>query len=233
MKALPMSRSIISLLFLLLCVTGTAQRLGKEKDTTQYKDRYGIRVGLDIVRPIYSFFDENDKGFELVGDYRLTKRFYLAAELGYRDHTRQEDFYNFTTKGQYIKAGVDYNAYKNWLGMENMIITGLRYGFSTFNTTLNESTINADPFLPERTETDPVDYDNLNASWAELVLGLKVEVLQNVFLGFSFRGNVKISSSEPENFRNLYVPGFERVYVNDYGFSFNYTISYLIPFYRK
>ncbi|MGA9271828.1 MAG: DUF6048 family protein [Lutimonas sp.] len=31
----------------------------------------------------------------------------------------------------------------------------------------------------------------------------------------------------------MYVPGFERVYVNDYGFSFNYTISYLIPFYRK
>lgn len=228
-----MSRSIISLLFLLLCFSAAGQRLGKEKDTTQYRDRYGIRVGLDIVRPIYSFFDENDKGFELVGDYRLTKRFYLAAELGYRDHTRQEDFYNFTTKGQYIKAGIDYNAYKNWLGMENMIVTGLRYGFSTFNTTLNEYTVNSDPFLPERTEDEPIDYDNLNASWAELVLGIKVEVLHNVFLGFSFRGNVKISSTEPENFRNLYVPGFERVYVNDYGFSFNYTISYLIPFYRK
>ena len=79
-----MSRSIISLFFLMLCMSGAAQRLGKEKDTTEYKDRYGIRVGLDIVRPIYSFFDENDKGFELVGDYRLTKRFYLAAELGYR-----------------------------------------------------------------------------------------------------------------------------------------------------
>ena len=117
--------------------------------------------------------------------------------------------------------------------MENMIVTGLRYGFSTFNTTLNEYTVNSDPFLPERTEDEPIDYDNLNASWAELVLGIKVEVFHNVFLGFSFRGNVKISSTEPENFRNLYVPGFERVYVNDYGFSFNYTISYLIPFYRK
>ena len=56
-----MSRSIISLLFLLLCVSGAAQRLGKEKDTAQYKDRYGIRVGLDIVRPIYSFFDEKTR----------------------------------------------------------------------------------------------------------------------------------------------------------------------------
>ncbi len=230
---LPMLRSIISIGFILLCLTASAQRLGKEKDTTAYKDRYGVRVGIDVVRPIYSFFDENDKGFEIVGDYRLTKRFFLAAELGYRDHTRQEDFYSFSTSGQYIKAGVDYNAYKNWLGMENMIVTGLRYGFSTFNTTLNEYTVNSDPFLLERTVDESVDYDSLNASWAELVLGIKVEVLHNVFLGFSFRGNVLITSNEPENFKNLYVPGFERVYVNDFGFSFNYTISYLIPFYRK
>jgi hypothetical protein len=228
-----MLRFIINTGFILLCLTGTAQRLGKEKDTTAYKDRYGIRVGADVVRPIYSFFDENDKGFELVGDYRLTRRFYLAAELGYRDHTRQEDFYNFTTSGQYIKAGVDYNAYKNWLGMENMIVTGLRYGFSTFNSTLNEYTVNSDPFLSERSVSESTDYDGLNASWAELVLGIKVEVLHNIFLGFSFRGNVLITSNEPDNFKNLYVPGFERVYVNDFGFSFNYTISYLIPFYRK
>ena len=233
MKILPMLRSIINIGFILICFSGTAQRLGKEKDTVAYKDRYGIRVGVDIVRPIYSFFDENDKGFELVGDYRLTSRFYVAAELGYRDHTREEDFYEFTTSGQYIKAGIDYNAYKNWLGMENMIVTGLRYGFSTFNTTLNEYVVNSDPFLTQRLEDESVDYDNLNASWAELVLGLKVEVIHNIFLGFSFRGNIKLTSNEPENFKNPYVPGFERVYVNDFGFSFNYTVSYLIPFYRK
>lgn len=233
MKIRPMSRYIINIGLMLFCLYGTAQGIGKPKDTVKYKDRYGLRLGLDIVKPIYSLIDENDAGLELVGDYRLTSRFYLAAELGYRDHTKQEDFFNFTTKGQYIRAGVDYNAYKNWLGMENMIVVGLRYGFSTFNTTLNEYTINSDPFLPERTETESVDYDNLNASWAELVLGLKVEVLHNVFLGFSFRGSTKISSKEPENFKNLYVPGFERVFVNDFGFSFNYTVSYLIPFYRK
>ena len=233
MKILPMLRYIINIGFILLCFSGTAQRLGKEKDTATYKDRYGIRVGIDVVRPVYSFLDENDKGFEIVGDYRLTKRFYLAAELGYRDHTREEDFYDFTTSGQYIKAGVDYNAYKNWLGMENMIVTGIRYGFSTFNTSLNQYVVNSDPFLPERAETDPTDFDGLNASWAELVLGIKVEVIHNIFLGFSFRGNILLTSNEPDNFKNLYVPGFERVFVNDFGTSFNYTISYLIPFYRK
>jgi hypothetical protein len=117
--------------------------------------------------------------------------------------------------------------------MENMIVVGLRYAFSTFDQTLNEYAINADPFVPVRTETEAVTYDGLNAQWIELVLGLKVEVLHNVFLGVSFRGNTMITSKQPDNFKNLYVPGFGDVSFNNKGFSFNYTLSYLIPIYRK
>jgi len=117
--------------------------------------------------------------------------------------------------------------------MENMIVVGLRYAYSNFNQTLNEYTINADPFLPNQTITTPVFYDNLNAQWIELVLGLKAEILHNVFMGFSFRWNQKIAFKEPDNFKNLYIPGFNKVYLNSNGFGFNYTISYLIPFYRK
>lgn len=233
MKMLPMSRYIISILIVLIGSSIFAQKNEQVQDTATYKDRYGLRVGIDIVRPIYSFFSEDMKGFEIVGDYRIAKRFYVATELGYRDQTRQEDFFNFSTKGQYIKLGVDYNAYKNWLGMENMIVVGLRYGFSTFSHTMNEYTINTDPFVPDRTETDRIDYEGLNGHWAELVIGLKVEVLHNVFLGVSFRGNTLISATKPDNFKNLYIPGFERVFVNNNGFSFNYTVSYLIPLYRK
>lgn len=233
MKMQLMLKYIISIFLLLHCSSMFSQLGKKAQDTAAYKDRYGLRVGIDIVRPIYSLFDEDRKGFEIVGDYRIAKRFYIATELGYRDQTEQEDFFNFSTKGQYIKLGVDYNAYKNWLGMENMIVVGIRYGFSTFNHAVNEYTINADPFVPIRTETNAAEYDGLNAHWAELVLGLKVEVLHNVFLGVSFRGNTLISAKEPDNFKNLYIPGFERVFVNNNGFSFNYTVSYLIPLYRK
>lgn len=228
-----MSKYTISIILFFTCSALLAQLGQSAKDTSTYKDRYGLRVGIDVVRPIYSAFTDDMSGFEIVGDYRVSKRFYLATELGYRDQTTQEDFFNFSTKGQYIKVGVDYNAYKNWLGMENMIVVGLRYGLSTFSQSINEYTINADPFVPVRTESDKVNYDGLTGHWAELVLGLKVEVLHNVFLGVSFRGNTLISDKKPENFKNLYIPGFERVFVNNNGFSFNYTVSYLIPLYRK
>lgn len=228
-----MLRYIISISLFFAGCSLMAQTSDTAKDSVAYKDRYGIRVGLDVVLPFYTALSDETKGFEIVSDFRVSKRFYAATELGYRDYSGEEDFYKYTTSGQYIKAGVDYNAYKNWIGMENMIVVGLRYAFSTFDQTVNEYTINADPFIPGRTESETLVYDNLNAQWIELVLGLKVEVLHNVFLGVSFRGNKMISSSEPDNFKNLYVPGFGSVSFNNAGFSFNYTVSYLIPIFKK
>lgn len=226
-----MLKYFISVFFVGMFLVASSQE--KVKDTVKYKDRYGLRIGMDIFQPVYSLFDKDRKGLEFVGDYRITKRFYLAAELGFSEATTKEDYFEFYTNGQYIKAGADFNAYKNWIGMENMIVVGLRYAFSTFDQTLNEYTINADPFLPNQTITTPVNYNGLSAQWVELVLGLKAEILHNVFMGFSFRWNQMITSKEPENFKNLYVPGFNKVYLNDNGFGFNYTISYLIPLYRK
>jgi hypothetical protein len=57
---------------------------------------------------------------------------------------------NFTTKGSYLKVGFDYNAYENWLDMENVISIGMRYGFSTFSQELNSFKIyNANPYFGE------------------------------------------------------------------------------------
>lgn len=229
-----MSKYIISILFFSISFFAISQETKAEETVEDvYKERYGLRIGIDVVQPIYALFDENKKGLEIVADYRVSKIIYAAAELGYSDVTTFEDYYNFTTNGSFIKVGADVNVYKNWVGMENMILIGLRYGFSVFDQTLNQGIINADPFLPVEELTEPITYSGLTGSWFSLVLGIKAEVLHNLFLGFSFSGNVLLSSKEPENFKNLYIPGFNKVSLSNNGFSFNYTISYLIPFYKK
>ena len=207
--------------------------LSQEKDSIVYKDSYGLRVGIDLYNPTATFIDDNRKGLELVGDFRISKKWYIAAELGYIENTREEDFLSFTTNGQYIKAGVDYNVYENWLDMENLIYLGFRYGYSTFSQTLNSASINSNPLLAQQTVETPIDYNGLNGQWAEFVVGIKAEVLQNLFLGFSFSGKKMVATKEPDNFKNLFVPGFNRVFLNDSGFGVNYTVSYLIPIYKK
>jgi len=207
--------------------------LSQEEETPVYKDSYGLRIGIDLYNPVATFIDDNRKGLELVGDYRISKKWYVSTELGTLENTRTEDFIDFTTNGQYIKVGADYNAYENWLDMENLIYVGFRYGFSAFSQTLNSATINANPILPALEIETPIEYTGLNASWVEFVVGMKAEVFQNLFLGFSFSGKRIISTKEPENFKNLFVPGFNRVFLNNSGFGVNYTVSYLIPIYKK
>jgi len=223
-----MLKYFINILFLLCSFVTFSQT----KDSITYKDSYGLRIGIDLYNPIATLIDDKRKGLELVADYRISKKLFVAAELGYLEKNRKEDLINFTTDGQYLKAGVDYNIYENWLDMENLMYFGIRYGFSTFSQTLNSATINSDPTLPEQ-QIMPQKFDNLNANWLELAVGIKAETLNNLYIGFSFSGKKMISTKEPENFKNLFVPGFNRIFLNDSGFGFNYTISYLIPIYKK
>jgi Domain of unknown function (DUF6048) len=226
---------IFSLSFLLVSFIGTAQE-GKKKDSIAPKtEKFGIRVGVDLFKLTRSFYEDNYRGIELVGDYRLTKKYFIAAELGNENKTVDELNLNFTTEGTYLKAGFDYNAYENWLDMENMIYLGMRYGVSSFSQTLNEYQIyNTDPYFNEgEVSYTGEKFEGLSAQWAEVVAGIKAEVFKNVYVGFSMRLNYLISNNKPESFDNLYIPGFNRTYNGRFGAGFNYTVSYFLPLYKS
>jgi hypothetical protein len=229
-----MKKLLIFLFF--INITGLNLLYAQEEslDSISQEDKYGIRIGIDVMNPIISLFDSNTMGLDFVGDIRFMRNYYAAIELGFNEKTKNEDYFSFSSKGSYIKVGINYNAYKNWVGMRNEIYMGARYGFSFFEQTLNSYVINQhgtyfEP-LPNEINTN---FNDLTAQWIELVFGIKVETLNNLFLGMGIRFNRMISFTAPENFANLYVPGFNRVYSNDVGVGFNYTITYFIPLLKK
>ncbi len=200
------------------------------------KQRYGLRLGADLHKLSRSVYDKDYTGFEVVGDYRITKKIYAAAEIGNENKTTNEPQLNFTTKGTFMKIGVDFNAYENWLDMENQIYIGMRYGTSVFSQNLNHYSIyyNTGGFLGEHTLVNTNgNFSSLSAHWAELVGGIKVEVFNNFYIGFSLRLNYLIANKKPDNFDNLYIPGFHRTYEGNWGVGFNYSVSYFIPLYKN
>ena len=224
-----MSKYIFSLLFLCFSFIGFSQ----EKNDT-IREKYGVRVGVDLHRITKSLYDKDYQGIEFVGDYRISQKFYVAGELGNEERTSDDDRFNFTTKGTYFKVGFDYNSYENWLDMENMIFVGMRYGASTFNQTLNNYSIYDSTNYYGLTILESGEkFDGLNASWIEIVGGLKAEVFNNLYVGFSVRLNYLVSNKKPNNFDNLFIPGFNRTYDGKFGTGFNYTLSYMIPIYKK
>jgi hypothetical protein len=212
--------------------------ISQEKDTVIYKTNYGLRLGMDLSRPLFSSLYSNYNGLEIIADYRIKKNVYMAAEIGFEEKTSIEDYSNSTSKGNYIRLGLNYNAYDNWLDMNNEIFVGYRYGFSLFNQTLNNYTTNVSDlengsYFPAVLNTIGQASTNLNAHWSEFMIGVKAETLHNLFIGFSFSYKVLMSVKDPEGFKTLFSPGFNRIFESNTGFGINYTISYLIPFSKK
>jgi len=230
------SKYLFSISLVLFSLMAQAQDENKKADSVTVKtNRYGLRVGIDLFRLSRSFYEKDYKGLEIVGDYRLTKKYYLAGELGNENKTVSDDRVNFTTKGTYFKAGFDYNLYENWLDMENLVYIGMRYGVSTFSQTLNSYTIyNRYDYFNETVAIDSGEkFSGLSAQWFEVVVGVNAKVFNNFYVGFSLRANKLMSNKTPENFDNLYIPGFNKTYDGDFGVGFNYTVSYFLPIYKK
>lgn len=233
-----MFRYFISLFALFVVVESFSQTqktdtINTKNDSIVYKSPYGIRVGIDISKPIKAAVDASYSGIEFVGDYRVSKRMFIAAEIGFEEETTQEDYTNSTAKGTYVRAGFNFNAYENWLDMNNEIFVGYRYGLSFFEQTLNSFTPNvnttyfpANPIIVNETA-------NVNAHWSEFMVGFKVETFKNFFVSASVSYKVMMSVKEPDNFKTLFSPGFNRIFESGTGFGFNYTLSYLIPFSKK
>lgn len=228
-----MFRYFSSLLF--IAFIGFSASAQVAQDTVTYQEKYGLRVGVDLSKPLRSILDDSYTGIELVGDYRVYKNFYAAVELGNETRDFEGDNIKTNTSGSYIKIGGDYNAYDNWQDMQNSIFVGVRYGFATFSQTLDEYRIytSSDYFGPDIREED-VEVSGLTANWAELVVGLKVEVLNNLFLSANVQLKRRIGQNSPTNFDNLVIPGFGRTYDDSsFGAGYGYTITYLLPFYKK
>lgn len=244
-------------LFLLFSMLGHAQEKpvtteikqpAKEKPKTAAKpvvqevkkdsiktDRYGLRIGVDLYKLTRGLYDKDYKGIEVIGDFRLTKKYYLAAELGFEDKTTEDDRLNSTATGTYIKAGFDYNTYENWLDMENLITIGLRGGFSSFSQDLNSYKIyNPNPYWGEQASINVNEkYSGLSAAWLEVAGGIKAKVFNNVFVGFGVQLKLLVMNNKPSDFDNLYIPGFNRTYDGSFGVGFNYTVSYFIPIFKR
>jgi hypothetical protein len=231
---------LTSFIRLLLVFTISANVFSQENtitsDSIKYKQKYGLRVGMDINKLVNSSLNNNYNGIELNADYRLNNKLYIATEIGFSENNVIEEYLDFTSKGNYLKAGIDYNMYNNWLSMQNMIFSGIRIGYSKFDQNINSYTIydTNNQTWGQSFINIPIKNTNLSSLWIELILGVKAELFNNLFLGFNLEVKKMINSEIKNNIQNLYVPGFNKTHEgSSFGVGFGYKISYLIPVKKK
>ena len=208
--------------------------------SSQEKIPLKLRLGVDLYRIILSQVNDNFNGFEVVGDFQISEDLFLALELGNLKTTKNVDQVNFTTSGGYFKLGIDYNMFENLEGMNNNISVGLRFASSSHSQVLNSYTILdrsrfwSSSDLPVESGYATGERLNLSAQWLEFVAGFKVQLIKNIYMGLSLRLNRLFGDKMPENFDNIYIPGFnKKTEENKFGAGFNYTLTYSIPILSK
>ena len=205
-----------------------------ENDSVVVKNKYGIRIGLDFSKQI-RMLTENYKGVSLYGDVKIKERLFIVSELGSDEKELRTDNLRSKFSGNYIKAGLNYNLYNNLPGLNNEIYVGFRFATSKFKSEISEYIIyNKDRFWSQDPIFDNIINKGLNANWVELIIGINAELLNNLFVGLSLRLNRMLNQKKPENFTNLYIPGFNKVTENNnFGTGLTYSIIYQIPIIKK
>ncbi len=220
--------------------------LPKVKDTLPKEHTFKIRFGGDLFKSVVlSEFIPKDsvninyRGSEWVMDIAVYPKWYFAIEFGDEDKTQVSEQHHFRTKGTYTKIGVDWNSHQNAKGMDNMVYIGFRYGFSQHSQeVLSYQLFNRNSYwgvpLEVKDGLATGIRENLSTKWVEGVFGFKAELYNsNIYVGMGAQLKFLIDNPQPDNFANLYVPGFNKILDEiAFGVGINYTLSYSIPIYK-
>ena len=229
-----MLRYIIKFFIVITFSVGYSQENLSQTDSLKIKEKYGIRFGIDLSKQL-RMITEDYNGISLYGDLRIKERLFIVAEIGNDDKKIFNENINSKFKGSYLKAGFNYNFYNNPPGLENEIYFGFRFATSSFKSEVFDYLVyDFDKYWENGRIEDYSEYTDLSANWIELILGFNAKISKNIFMGTSLRLNRMINQKSPENFGNLYIPGFNIVTEdNNFGTGITYTITYRIPLVKK
>ena len=233
MKKLRTSTFISALLMICSLTTLHAQTqekkvLTKEEwaETPLYQGTY---VGLEATGLIGKLFGSEATGTEASVEVNLKNRYFPIVEIGYTsiNTTNDETNIHYKAAAPYFRIGMNYNVFYKKPYLPGHFTVGLRYGVSAFN---------YDVKAPDLTDPNwghtniPLDLKGVkgNATWAELVLGLRTEVYKGFHMGFTIRYRTRLSVKKGENSEPYYIPGFGKN--KSSGFGITYNLTYKLPF---
>jgi hypothetical protein len=221
---------ISSILLCLLLTTVSAQKKKNKPivvppDSTVWLN--GFTVQADVGSLITSTLMSGDSySSEAAIQMDLKHRIFPTFELGVAGANKlTPDNIGFKTNGTFERLGVDFNLRKRKIDSKptnNLFIAGLRIGMSHFNYNVTNVQVTNDYWGG----SVPLNYMNQTSSkiWYEIVVGVQVEVLKNVFMGWTIRNKNLISQDIPGVIAPWYIPGFGQNNGSNWGF--NYTLGY-------
>ena len=192
----------------------------------------GFRVETDLGQIVSSLAFKNNitTSMQVGVSASLSNKLYPTIEMGQSSTLKlMADQSSFTAKGFYEKIGVDFRinkALENGKPTNNLMLLGLRLGFSSFNYSINHLPV-VDEYWGGSSLTN---YDNLrtNKVWYEIMAGIRVEILKNTYVGWNVRYKSLLSKKSTGEIYPWYIPGYGTNINSTPNWEFNYTVGYYI-----
>jgi hypothetical protein len=203
-------------------------------EVTGQSGRYlpsAVRVGVDPGTLYYMIFSQKRNFFEAEADIDID-RFFLVGNYGTTDYTLEKPTFLYENSGTYFRVGADIN-FMHEDPHDNVAFWGLRYASASFKDELDYQTdavIQSETGWPNTMES--IENNSLSARWFEMVGGMKIKVVKQLYLGFTVRYKLFMKTSGAQDMKPYYVPGFGKN-IKRSSFGFNYYVSYRLPFRKK
>ena len=207
----------------------TEQRVVKPKKPKVPKSFYvptGIRLGTDLVALGVNVFGNNRERYEFQADIDF-HRIYVVGSFGINEYQTSGEGFNYTNSGNYYRVGLEADFLK-FDPDHNTLTFGLRYARANYSENLTTDLISPiyGPYQENLTN------NAVSAGWFEMTAGLRVMVLKNLYMGYTFRIQLNRSIFDATNFRSYDIPGFGRGEFNN-RWTFNYFLAYRIAWREK
>jgi hypothetical protein len=201
------------------------------QDTIRYpvNEMKGIRIGIDNSKLIFPLIFKGERiGFEITADMHVKGNFFAVSEAGWLHVNLNREDFHYNQNGFYGKVGIDYNLLKQRRPNSNDIVyAGVRYAFSTFNQQAKNV------FIPGHFWEDAtgqiIPKNHMNVHSVEILLGVKAEVLTNLYVGLTFRGKFLLTPPKDKYSTPYLIPGYGFGNTN-FVVGINHYVSYNIFF---
>lgn len=200
--------------------------------------QHALRVGIDLAAPLLPIISgkNEDSGWMVMADYRLTPKLYAAANFGMAERHLNFTSMRTSVDGWFAQAGVHYALtqgsflQKNGKQALDILYFGAKLGYSKYNRHIYDMTI-SDGYWDTDYAVDITDRPS--AMWLNLSIGAEVSLWNNLFLTMEGSYNLIVAQSDKNGIGPLAVPGIGQVYNKSVAFSMSYGIAYRFPLYKK
>lgn len=218
------SRTAVSLAFLLMSANILAQdkKITNETDTMPLLK--GMQLSVDIAGPIIMQLSDYGE-YEAALRLNLKNKYFPIFELGYgvAEHLNDEvTGISYETSAPYFRIGCDLNLLKN-KNSENHFYGGIRYAFTSYKVDISRHGIQ-DPVWGNTAGFD-ITGESCNQHWIELVLGIDSKIWGPLHMGWNVRYKRRIAHKDSSIGNTWYVPGFGKYGDTRLGANFNITID--------